>query len=109
MTVLVAAVVALLLVLGGEMAKSGLSSGFGGTTTFAFGSSDLHRVPDKPFAPSQGLKTLEGAGNGLLFRGEEAVMIWVLLRCLRRLVCAREERSDGQHTERRIPSTPPQA
>ena len=42
------------------MAKSGLSSGFGGTTTFAFGSSDLHRVPDKPFAPAQGLKTLEG-------------------------------------------------
>lgn len=43
-----------------DMAKSGLSSGFGGTTTFAFGSSDLHRVPDKPFAPAQGLKTLEG-------------------------------------------------
>ena len=43
-----------------DMAKSGLSSGYGGTTTFAFGSSDLHRVPDKPFAPAQGLKTLDG-------------------------------------------------
>ena len=48
------------------MAKSGMSSGFGGTTTFAFGSSDLHRVPSKPFAPAQGLKALEGAQQGTL-------------------------------------------
>ncbi len=32
-----------------------------GTTTFAMGSSDMHRVPSKPFAPAQGIKSLEGA------------------------------------------------
>lgn len=38
------------------------SSGFGGTTTFAFGSSDFGAcVPSKPFAPAQGLPVLEGA------------------------------------------------
>ena len=44
------------------MAKSGLSSGFGGMSSgIEFASSDMHRVPEKPFAPAQGLKALEGA------------------------------------------------
>jgi hypothetical protein len=43
--------------------KSAMSSGLGMTTTFELGSSDMHRVPSKPWAPSQGLIPLEGASS----------------------------------------------
>eukprot|EP01052_Picozoa_sp_SAG31_P013585 SAG31_NODE_820_length_11808_cov_16.331540_2_plen_138_part_00 len=41
------------------MSKIGLSSGM--STTFELGSSDLHRLPAKPFAPAQSLKPLSGS------------------------------------------------
>jgi hypothetical protein len=41
------------------MAKSSLFSGM--STTFELGSSDMHRLPAKPFAPAQSLKPLQGS------------------------------------------------